>query len=265
MGGSPKAKKVKVTEETKMGNGVASKTGSNSSSQSVVEVNTGAEPEVNLVPVAKKRGRPEKDPVQEVMEYLARMEKKKARSQPVEETDLKETSNSSTARPTQKANEKKEEELPIEETKNGKTPGRKGSTGKRKADEESTEQPPAKRGKGRPKTKESISKEKKEPEKPSEPVKSAAKPVANKAKTATTVKKGKAKAEATKKVVEEPEVLAPRKGKGTKAAAIIAAITESSDHEAESDNDTKKSKGKKKTEQEKKVAAAPAKKAAKKA
>jgi len=272
--GSPKAKKVKMTEKTKkpMGNGVASKTGSNSSSQSVVEVNTGEEPEVNLVPVAKKRGRPEKDPVQEVMEYLARMEKKKARSHPVEETDLKETSNSSTAKPTQKAKEKKEEELTIEETKNGKTNVRKGSTGKRKADEESSEQPPAKRGKGRPKTKEeppktkeSISKEKKEPEKPSEPVKSAAKPVANKAKTATTVKKGKAKAEATKKVVEEPEVLAPRKGKGTKAAAIIAAITESSDHEAESDNDTKKSKGKKKTEQEKKVAAAPAKKAAKKA
>merc|ERR1711997_148891 len=85
---SPKATKVKTTEKNKkpVGKGVANKTGSTSSSQSVVEVKTKAEPEVNLVPVAKKRGRPEKDPVQEVMEYLARMEKKKARSQPVEES-----------------------------------------------------------------------------------------------------------------------------------------------------------------------------------
>merc|ERR1712037_1081616 len=96
--------------------------GSSESSQSVVEVKTGAEPEVNLVPVARKRGRPEKDPVQEVMEYLARMEKRKGRSK-VEEDSPK----------------------PAEKSAN-----KVGST-KRKASEDAAEQPPAKRGKGRPK------------------------------------------------------------------------------------------------------------------
>merc|ERR1711881_217718 len=76
-------------------------------------------------------------------------------------------------------------------------------------------------------------------------------------KSEPAAKKGKGReSEATKKV--EPEVLAPRKGKGTKAAAIIAAITEASDHETEPEPEARK--GKKKTETEKK--AAPAKKPA---
>merc|ERR1712130_979810 len=84
----------KVTEKakkaaTKGKGGAKSETSSSESSQSVVEVKTGAEPEVNLVPVARKRGRPEKDPVQEVMEYLARMEKRKGRSKVVEEESSK--------------------------------------------------------------------------------------------------------------------------------------------------------------------------------
>ena len=75
-------------------------------------------------------------------------------------------------------------------------------------------------------------------------------------KSEPAAKKGKGKeSEATKKV--EPEVLAPRKGKGTKAAAIIAAITEASDHEAEPEAKKGGNKGKKKTETDK---TAPAKK-----
>merc|ERR1712240_742962 len=87
------------------------------------------------------------------------------------------------------------------------------------------------------------------------------------AKKAEVGKKGKGKgseAATSKKAIVEPEVLAPRKGKGTKAAAIIAAITEASDHETDDPElEAKKgsagAKGKKKTENEKK-AAIPAKK-----
>merc|ERR1712083_583329 len=79
-------KDEKVTEKAKKpaptkGKG-KSESSSSESSRSMVEV----EPEVNLVPVARKRGRPEKDPVQEVMEYLARMEKRKGRSKVEEDS-----------------------------------------------------------------------------------------------------------------------------------------------------------------------------------
>merc|ERR1711971_1205988 len=89
-------------------------------------------------------------------------------------------------------------------------------------------------------------------------------------KKAEAGKKGRGKgvSEVVKKkaAIEEPlEVLAPRKGKGTKAAAIIAAITEASDHETEPEPEVKKGgKGKKKTEMEKKAPPAPAKKPVKK-
>lgn len=301
-----RATEEKVTEKGKKPaakgkGGAKSETSSSESSQSVVEVKTGAEPEVNLVPVARKRGRPEKDPVQEVMEYLARMEKRKGRS-------------------------KVEEDSP----KPAEKPANKGGATKRKASEEAAEQPAAKRGKGRPKAKEESSLEEKdekeekveepapkrgkannqkenkasmkqpakakEPEtakipepakkvetskksetnKKGETIKKAEPPAPKKAepakkgasKKAAPVeaakkgeagKKGKGKvSEASKKAIVEPEVLAPRKGKGTKAAAIIAAITEASDHETEPELEARK--GKKKTETEKK--AAPAKKPA---
>ena len=308
---------VKVTEEkvtekgkkaaTKGKGGAKSETSSSESSQSVVEVKTGAEPEVNLVPVARKRGRPEKDPVQEVMEYLARMEKRKGRS-------------------------KMEEDSP----KPAEKPVGKGGASKRKASEEAAEQPAAKRGKGRPKAKEESpveemeedeeeekveepapkrgkannqkenkastkqpakAREAKEPEtakipepakkveatkkseaskkgdtmkkaeppapKKAEPAKKGAAskkasppPKVEPAKKGESAKKGKGKGGevSKKKAIEEPEVLAPRKGKGTKAAAIIAAITEASDHETEPEPEGKKgAKGKKKTETEKKA------------
>jgi len=158
-------KDEKVTEKAKKpaptkGKG-KSESSSSESSRSMVEV----EPEVNLVPVARKRGRPEKDPVQEVMEYLARMEKRKGRSK-VEEDSPK----------------------PAEKSAN-----KVGST-KRKASEDAAEQPPAKRGKGRPKA--SVE-EWEEDKKVDEPVPKKGK--------VNNQKENKAKQSAKGKEAKEPE------------------------------------------------------------
>jgi len=303
---------------------------SSDSSQSVVEVKSGEEPEVNLVAVPKRRGRPEKDPVQEVLEFLARQEKRKGRERGVsenipgvpeekttadnkssdeeleqKETDVKkavEVTKNAEKKPEQKVkkeikgdvkllenveekpekkvkkekkeevkvSEKKEEvkvsekkeEVKVSEKKevrekiDSKAVGKKAQAVKRKAEESSIEQPAAKKGKTKQKvegkveeklqSKQAANKKEKVVQNKSEP--KAPKPIAKAPTKKSSAKKTKA--------AETVEVLAPRKGKGTKAAAIIAAIQESSDMENEAAEDVSKPKGKKKADLTKKSAAA---------